>query len=724
MSDPADYGVFRTNFLSFLHRLQQTPDISPAIDFLVSALAEIQVAYPSVPTLVFGVQKLLNALAHSVPLASVTQLQALARLGDAATPELDRRAYFDELRGLLGPDLGDVYSFRCLWDLFKLKELLEAMPLQDLTLLFSKCFVRGLRPVQATQVLTELVTLCRALPVGVAADIAARLVADGPVSSAEAEAVVEASLRDASGHAGAYALLGGFVRMVAHQPLPEQLRRLQSALANLDAALCRLLTALSFAFRAELWLRIVDDCRALLPSGELAALPGAAGRAALTSTSDVFDDHSDPATLAMLAVNGTSDHDPDAADLSELPPAFAASLLGLPTSDGTAGAPGEGLRVQIVEQPPEKSVYKRNLKPNPAVMIVGGGTGGGADEQLYVVPLLVRCDTLADEPRFLTGATPQRAVPGQVVTFKKLKVTTTSHQQHETLFTLRFELRRYRRGPSAHQPQHDDYDTLHEQHSSPIAILSHSTQLKPLPSLQPSISDLVPSRLPCTGGSRMAILGRDFVESPTLMVRIGGAEMAPVFHGPGTLIVHVPPGPDASRHTPVSVSVQVCNAFGKWTTASTPLTYHPTRSSPLPPAASVAPLPALPASTASTASSPAQPFDGPPVGLSPSATSAPAAASPASSTPPLLHNRDQLRMSIDPSFPPSSLLDSSVDKSLLLGLGQSADPDWLRMSFPALRESLVFQGHGLDSSQGLGPFSEQESLLDTSFSASSSWPQT
>lgn len=48
--------------------------------------------------------------------------------------------------------------------------------------------------------------------------------------------------------------------------------------------------------------------------------------------------------------------------------------------------------LQIVDQPPEKAVYKRNVKPNPSVQLIGEHMGAHEGE-LYVQPLLLRCDT-------------------------------------------------------------------------------------------------------------------------------------------------------------------------------------------------------------------------------------------------------------------------------------------------------------------------------------------
>ena len=124
--------------------------------------------------------------------------------------------------------------------------------------------------------------------------------------------------------------------------------------------------------------------------------------------------------------------------------------------------------MQIVEQPPEKSVYKRNLKPNPMVTVQGDSK---LLPNLYVAVTLVRCDTFQEEAKYLTGNRPERVTSGRVVTFRKLKITTTSHQQQETLFCLRFELRKYL--------NENDFETLDSTHSNPICVLSHSTQMKP-----------------------------------------------------------------------------------------------------------------------------------------------------------------------------------------------------------------------------------------------------
>ncbi|PRP88434.1 hypothetical protein PROFUN_03151 [Planoprotostelium fungivorum] len=258
----------------------------------------------------------------------------------------------------------------------------------------------------------------------------------------------------------------------------------------------------------------------------------------------------------------------------------------MPPSDAN---PDKRLTLQIVEQPPEKSVYKRNLKPNPMVMLAGDQRNN--DGNLYIVPRLVRCDTFKEEPKFLTGNLPVRVTPGRVVTFRKLKVTTTSHQQQETLFCVRFELRRYSQAPlnvspssssnnlaalaggsgstnaltsstgSASDMAMDDdgeYEVLDSIFSNPICVLSHSTQMKPIPAVAPTVSEVIPSHGPTTGGTRVAILGANFADSPAARIRFDQIEVMPIFHGGGTLICHTP------QHPVGAAQVRVSNASKKY----------------------------------------------------------------------------------------------------------------------------------------------------------------
>ncbi len=213
----------------------------------------------------------------------------------------------------------------------------------------------------------------------------------------------------------------------------------------------------------------------------------------------------------------------------------------------------------IIEQPPERQVYKRNLKPNPVVRF--NGPEVDVDGGLYIVPVLVRCDNLDEQPKLMTGCAPVKLTASKVVTFRKLKVTSTSHQQGETLFCIKFELRRY---------HGDSYDVLSFIQSNPICVLSHSTQLKPSASatIVPVVGEVIPVSGSTSGGTRVAVLGQNFVDNPALRVRFDTVDVLPVFHGPGTLIVQTP------QHAPGTVPIRVSNDNRRWSDSVGTFTYQ------------------------------------------------------------------------------------------------------------------------------------------------------
>lgn len=134
-------------------------------------------------------------------------------------------------------------------------------------------------------------------------------------------------------------------------------------------------------------------------------------------------------------------------------------------------------------------MYHRNLKPYPNLLVTSDESPFG--ENIYLVPTLLRCNTLKEEP-YLTGL--DRKIncffarvlckvclgnlpikvfcSGQQVTFRNLKVTTTSLQHQNTLFCINFELRQYA------GENFGNFVILDSVHTNPICILSHSNQLK------------------------------------------------------------------------------------------------------------------------------------------------------------------------------------------------------------------------------------------------------
>lgn len=223
---------------------------------------------------------------------------------------------------------------------------------------------------------------------------------------------------------------------------------------------------------------------------------------------------------------------------------------------GIEEPPDPPIKLQIVEQPPDKCVYRRNVRPNPAVAIQGNLSEN--DGNLYVVPVLVRCDTFEDIPEQVVGNEREKITSNRAVIFKKLKILSTSHQLNETHFSLRFELRHYPVDDNL-----DQYKVLHSVTSDPICVYSHSTQLKPSAKTKPTLIEIVPPYGSSIGSTRVAILGNNFVDSPATRVRFDGIEVMPIFHGPRTLICNTP------KHHPGPVHVQVCNEPNQWSQPQT-----------------------------------------------------------------------------------------------------------------------------------------------------------
>ena len=276
------------------------------------------------------------------------------------------------------------------------------------------------------------------------------------------------------------------------------------------------------------------------------------------------------------------------------------------------GDSSQQLQLTIIEQPPERCVYKRNIKPGPTVVVSGGSTGDLTS--LAVAILLYRCDTNTNESRNLSGNAPIDVTPSRVVVFRRLKILSTSHQLSETLFVLRFELRRYRNGPVGV----GDYEVLNVATSTPINVVSHSTQLRtlsatsvptPIPPaaqqqqqqqsqqqqggdmtlLTPgspgalgggkrphdavgavTVSEIIPAMGVCCGGTRVAILGSNFSNSPSMRVLFGTVEVVPIFYAPGTITCVTP------EHAPGTVSVRVCNIPKCWSESAASFTYEDT----------------------------------------------------------------------------------------------------------------------------------------------------
>eukprot|EP01130_Rhizamoeba_saxonica_P004560 TRINITY_DN1862_c0_g1_i1.p1 TRINITY_DN1862_c0_g1~~TRINITY_DN1862_c0_g1_i1.p1 ORF type:complete len:541 (-),score=80.86 TRINITY_DN1862_c0_g1_i1:114-1736(-) len=213
----------------------------------------------------------------------------------------------------------------------------------------------------------------------------------------------------------------------------------------------------------------------------------------------------------------------------------------------------------IIDQPPEKCVYKRNIKQHPSVSI--NGNYSDVPGSLYVAPVLIRCDTFEREDSLFNGNEPVKITSNRIIEFKRLKILATSNQTNETLFGIKFELRMYNDDLS-------EYEVIHEITSTPVCVVSHSTQLKPTPKAIPKVVEVVPFSGNPNGSTRVAILGSNFVDSPNTRVRFDSIEVCPIFHGSKTLICLTP-----AFHSSATVQVQVCNDANIWSKTYAQFTY-------------------------------------------------------------------------------------------------------------------------------------------------------
>lgn len=199
-------------------------------------------------------------------------------------------------------------------------------------------------------------------------------------------------------------------------------------------------------------------------------------------------------------------------------------------------------QLRIARQPPSRTVYQRILKPFPAIMLIMGGVGEGVLSNLFVEASMLRSDSDVELSQCLEGNRIVRITNGVFATFKKLKILSTTQQQG-TLFRLRFTLKRYT--GSVFESISSCSVT-----SNPIEVFSHTLYLsekQEAPPPPPTLNEILPGN--GVVGSRVVLLGASFVNSPSLMVKIGDTEASPTFHEQGTLICVVPPLPQGPGHT-------------------------------------------------------------------------------------------------------------------------------------------------------------------------------
>jgi len=240
--------------------------------------------------------------------------------------------------------------------------------------------------------------------------------------------------------------------------------------------------------------------------------------------------------------------------LAEVNDIFSMLLGDYRLNSKLSSQPLHGLEILI--HPPDRCVYRKNLNPIPTMAV---NLGPSANNNFYVTPLLIRPDTGDEIPNNLSGAQSVRVIPGRPVTFKHLKILTTSKLCGDTPFKLKFELRLY-------DEKCQTFDLMNSALSNSIFVVSHVSLLAVKQTL-PVVTEVVPFCAPSSGLTRVVILGNNFIESPTTRVKFDNIEVIPFFHGPKTLICHVP------QHKSGSISVTVCNTPNAWSTTSARFTY-------------------------------------------------------------------------------------------------------------------------------------------------------
>lgn len=216
----------------------------------------------------------------------------------------------------------------------------------------------------------------------------------------------------------------------------------------------------------------------------------------------------------------------------------------------------------FVDEPDEAVVYRRNVKQHPVLRV----TCPVAEAAHYVVTLdLVRCDTNEEVTHMIESGREDQSVSGGVVSFKKIKISTTSHQLGESMFALRFKLTHRRTRVVEAQVQ-----------SRPFVVVSHSSQISSVRRENqeqllipvPAVQECIPPAGPTVGGTRIALLGSDFVSSPALCVRFGNTVVPASMRSAGTLLLRTP------AHEYGAVEVRVSNDNASWSSTTTTFVFE------------------------------------------------------------------------------------------------------------------------------------------------------
>jgi len=188
----------------------------------------------------------------------------------------------------------------------------------------------------------------------------------------------------------------------------------------------------------------------------------------------------------------------------------------------------------IGQQPPSSIVYKRILKPFPAVMLKEKSLFS-LTQKLFVDVSLIKNNDITQILPYLEGGSPKSITNNNYAVFDKLKINSTS-KSNKCQYRLYFQLKEF--NGVNYSPLPGAYAV-----SNPIEVFSHSSYMKEekisskLP--PPIISEILPNV--GNAGDKCVILGANFVKSDKLKVRFGdNIFIKPEYHESVTLVVRIP----------------------------------------------------------------------------------------------------------------------------------------------------------------------------------------
>lgn len=235
---------------------------------------------------------------------------------------------------------------------------------------------------------------------------------------------------------------------------------------------------------------------------------------------------------------------------SHIAQTFSASSSAAAGSQGNAGDQGgESLyRLSLEEPIQDRVVYRRSLKPAPAVLVTGNLS---VWKRLGISVHAVSPVSKREIRSVLSGDGPIPVPFNGRVVFPKLKWLATSFQLKEGPLSLRFDLEIRPEGSTLSDPG----TLLCSLTTAPITVISHTTQLRPtyMPISIPAVTDLIPESVLSSGGEPLLLIGTDFTNSESLRVFLDDIPVYTEFLTSKSLLITVPSLPEGV------VSVRVAN---------------------------------------------------------------------------------------------------------------------------------------------------------------------